>query len=243
MTLKAVFFDIDDTLFSTTRFARDARLNSVKAMCEAGLDLPENVVLRELEEVISEFSSNYDQHFDQLLRRLAPRITSRINPALIVAAGVVAYHDTKFQKLGPFPDVIPLLEFLGEAGLQAGIITHGLRIKQAEKLVRLGVLPYLDRRAIYISDQIGISKPNPKLYAYAVQEQQLVPREVLYVGDNPSHDIAPPQSLGIRTAYARRASKHKLEGTSIRPDHVIDDFEELRTILQSEYSVGRGLAS
>ena len=39
--LKAVLFDIDDTLFSTTHFARTARRNAVRAMVAAGLDVTE----------------------------------------------------------------------------------------------------------------------------------------------------------------------------------------------------------
>ena len=65
MALRAVLFDIDDTLFSTTRFAKAARTNAVRAMVQAGLDLPEELVLKELEEVVSEFTSNYDHHYDQ----------------------------------------------------------------------------------------------------------------------------------------------------------------------------------
>ena len=95
--LRAVLFDVDDTLFSTTAFARKARANAVRAMVEAGLGLPEEVVARELDEVIAEFSSNYDHHFDKLLQRLRPSALAQLNPALVVAAGVVAYHDTKFQ--------------------------------------------------------------------------------------------------------------------------------------------------
>ena len=66
--LDAVLFDIDDTLFSTTKFARRARNNAVRAMVAAGLGLSEAVVRAELDEVISEFTSNYDRHFDNLLR-------------------------------------------------------------------------------------------------------------------------------------------------------------------------------
>ena len=159
--LRAVLFDVDDTLFSTTAFARKARANAVRAMVEAGLGLPEEVVARELDEVIAEFSSNYDHHFDKLLQRLRPSALAQLNPALVVAAGVVAYHDTKFQGLAPFDDVIPLLEGLRAAGLVTGVVTHGWTVKQAEKLVRLGLVPHLDPRAVFISDQIGISKPNP----------------------------------------------------------------------------------
>jgi putative hydrolase of the HAD superfamily len=235
--LKAILFDVDDTLFSTTGFARRARRNAVRAMIRAGLDLPEDVVMRELDEVVAEFSSNYEHHFDKLLQRLRPASLRRVNAALVVAAGVVAYHDTKFRELVPFEDVFPLFEDLKRAGVRLGIITHGWTVKQAEKMVRLGLVPYLDPEAVFISDQIGISKPNPKLYQTALRDLGLEPQEVMYVGDSPEHDIAPPKSLGIVTVWARRAARHDIEGTGIEPDHVIRDFGELRVILRERYGL------
>ena len=235
--LKAILFDIDDTLFSTTGFAKKARRNAVRAMIEAGLDLPEEVVLKELDEVLAEFSSNYEHHYDKLLQRLRPPSLSRTNPALIVAAGVAAYHDTKFRELEPFEDVRPLLADLKAAGMRLGIVTHGWTVKQAEKLVRLKLVPYLDPRAVFISDQIGISKPNPKLYQVALADLGLRAPEVMYVGDSPEHDVAPPRSLGMVTVWARRGAKHGLEGSAIVPDHVVADFVELRGVLREHYGV------
>ena len=235
--LRAILFDIDDTLFSTTQFSRTARRNAIRAMIEAGLDVPEDEALRELDEVISEFSSNYDHHYDQLLRRLRPHGLDHLNSALIVAAGVAAYHDTKFRQLEPFSDVFPLLNALKVAGVQIGIVTHGWTTKQAEKIVRLGLLPYVDPQAIFISDQIGISKPNPKLYAQALTDLGHPPGEVMFVGDSPTHDVAPPQAVGMIAVWAKRAAKHGLEGTGIEPDHVVADFEELREILRTTYEL------
>jgi putative hydrolase of the HAD superfamily len=235
--LRAILFDIDDTLFSTSEFARRARANAVHAMVQAGLDISETVALKELEEVIAEFSSNYEHHYDKLLQRLRAQCVLRSNPALIVAAGVAAYHDTKFRELAPFTDVIPLLTALKAAGIRVGIITHGLTVKQAEKIVRLGLVPLLDPRAVFISDQIGISKPNPKLYLAALRELQLHPGEVMYVGDSPEHDIAPPQSLGMIAVWARRAAKHGIGTSGIVPDHVVEDFTQLAQILREQYGV------
>ncbi len=236
--LRAVLFDLDDTLFSTTTFARMARKNAVEAMVAAGLDLPAEEVSRELDEVIAEFSSNYEHHFDQLLRRLRLRTHPRADPALIVAAGVVAYHDTKFAALAPFPDVPPLLEALGKAGCTVGIVTHGWTTKQTEKLVRLGLVRHLDPRAIFISEQIGISKPNPKLWLVALEDLGLAPGEAMYVGDSLAHDIAPPRSIGMKTVWARRAARHAPPpGPEIVPDHVVDDFVALRTILREAYGL------
>ncbi len=232
-SLRAVLFDVDDTLFSTTAFAARARENAVDAMLAAGLSAPREEVLRELSEVISEFSSNYDHHFDKLLMRVAPGLPG--NPALIVAAGVAAYHDTKFRDLEPFPDVVPLLRDLVSAGLTTGVVTHGWTVKQAEKLVRLGLVPHLDPRAVFISEQIGISKPNPKLYQAAVRALGLEPGEVMYVGDSPDHDIVPAAAIGMITVYSRRASRYPIEGAV--PDHVVNDFGELRGILADDYGI------
>ena len=62
--LDAIFFDLDDTLFSTSRFAETARRASVDAMCLVGLRMDAEEVMQELREVVAEFSSNFDQHFD-----------------------------------------------------------------------------------------------------------------------------------------------------------------------------------
>jgi putative hydrolase of the HAD superfamily len=237
MTLRAVLFDIDDTLFSTTQFAKVARRNAVHAMVQTGLDLPEEVVLRELEEVLAEFSSNYDHHFDQLLKRLRPKSLQNVNPALIVAAGIAAYHDTKFRELRPFEDVVPLLSALRAVGVTTGIITHGWTIKQAEKIVRLGLVPHLDPRAVFISDQLGISKPNPKIYALALRDLGVSAGEAMYVGDSPSHDITPPKSIGMRATWAKRATRHARGLGDAIPDHEVDDFVSLRTVLRTEYGL------
>jgi len=105
-TLKAIFFDIDDTLFSTTEFAEKARRESITQMIRFGMNLSEKEALYELKEVISEFTTNYQHHFDKLLLRFPKSTTEGINPAILVAAGVVGYHQTKFKHLKPYPDVV-----------------------------------------------------------------------------------------------------------------------------------------
>ena len=94
--LSAVLFDIDDTLFGTTEFAGRARKNAVRAMCEAGLDLPIEDVERELAEVIAEFSSNYSRHFDKLLVRLGQVVARPARPRQDAAP--VVEEDVEEQK-------------------------------------------------------------------------------------------------------------------------------------------------
>src|SRR5688572_12875747 len=117
VSLDAIFFDVDDTLFSTSEFAEKARWSSCVAMHQAGLKLDPQVLMDELREVVSEFTSNYDHHFDQLLRRIPKRHYKGVNPGIIMAAAVIGYHDTKMRELVPWADAIELLRDLSQLDL------------------------------------------------------------------------------------------------------------------------------
>ncbi len=233
--LKAIFFDIDDTLFSTFQFAERARRAAVDAMCNVGLKMDADEVMAELREVVAEFSSNFDHHFDKLLLRIPRRHYKGVNPTVIVAAGVVAYHDTKMRELAPFEDAVILLRRLARTGLLLGVISAGLQVKQAEKILRLGLYEYMTPNAIFISDQIGINKPNPKLYRRACSDLNLRPAECMVVGDNPTHDIDPPNQIGMVTVRHRRSGKYTDVDGATEPDFEIRDFMELQQILEKEF--------
>ena len=130
--LHAIFFDIDDTLYSTSEFSEEARKNSLEAMIAQGLTMSKDQLFEELQEVIREFSSNYEHHFDKLLLRLPRRYYKGKNPAIIVAAGVMAYHDTKSRLLAPYEDAVEVLRLLSKTDLLLGVISEGLEVKQAE---------------------------------------------------------------------------------------------------------------
>jgi putative hydrolase of the HAD superfamily len=237
MALKAIFFDIDDTLYSTSEFSELARSNALEAMIEAGLAVEKHVLQEELDEVVGEFTSNYEHHFDKLLLRIPRRHYRGVNPAIIVAAGVIAYHETKMRRLAPYEDAIEVLRLLSKTQLILGVITEGLEVKQAEKLVRMRVNQYLSPNAVFISNQIGISKPNPKIYQRACSDLNLKPAETMYVGDNPAHDIDPPNEIGMVTVRMRRGGKYySLEGRTT-PRREVQNFWDLLDYLRQEFGV------
>jgi putative hydrolase of the HAD superfamily len=236
--LDAIFFDIDDTLYSTSEFAKLARLNSIHAMIQHGLRVTSVDAFRELQEVIREFGSNYGDHYHKLLLRLPPESYEGLNPAILIAAGVGAYHRTKFESLRPYEDVLEVFAALKEkTSLRLGIISSGLTIKQADKLVRLGVLQYLDPQAIFITDQLGIGKPNPKLYKKVCQQLELSPEVCMIVGDNPLNDIDPANAIGMITVLNRRGGRHLDAESKTRPTHVISDLWDLLEVLRTSYGI------
>ena len=234
--LDVVFFDIDDTLYSTTEFARTARRNAVRAMIGVGLDVTEEEGFAELDEVVAEFSSNYPEHFGRLLDRFGPECYERRNRAVLVAAGVVAYHRTKQDDMRILPDVEDTLAHLHGHGVRLGVISAGLQVKQAEKLIRLGALPYFDPNAIFFSDQVGVSKPNPKIYVKVCESVGVDPSRTLYVGDRPTHDVQPAKSIGMHTVhYTGAAGKHGDPREDVEAHHVLNEMWDLVGILREQY--------
>ncbi len=235
--LTAIFFDIDDTLFSTSVFADKARRAAVDAMLSLGLRTTREICIKELTEVVQEFSSNYGRHFDKVIDRLPREASAGFNKELLVAAGIVAYHETKWRELKVYDDVYEVLRWLGKRVPLRGIISAGLGIKQAEKVIRLRIHEFLSPHAIYFTEQIGINKPNPKLYRRVLQDLGLEPETTMYVGDNTINDIDPANEVGMITVHNRRSGRHAQVPGATEPDYSIGDFYELRAILTRDFGL------
>jgi len=233
--LALITFDVDDTLYSTTDFVRVARENSLKAMLAAGLDIDLDAVRAELNEVVSEFTSNDEHHFDRLLQRIPPHCLGGINPAILIAAGVAAYRDTVVHNLVPYEDVHEGIRRLHELGFRLGVASHGLTVKQAEKLVRLRVLQYLDKQALFFNEQLGMSKSNPKFFVRLAASLQLKPEQCLHVGDRPDRDVDPANAAGWVTVLNRRSGRyHQMVGET-PPAYTIHNFWDLTEVVERDF--------
>jgi len=233
--LSAVFFDIDDTLYPSTAFAQRARRSAVEAMVAAGLDVPVDHAARELEEVVREFTSNYGHHYDKLILRLAHALRPGAHPALVVAAGVVAYH-RRSEELEPFPDAVRLLEDLRATRLVRGVISNGYTVKQAEKLVRLRLDGHFSAGAFFVSEEMGVAKPQPRVFALACEALGVNPREALYVGDDPGKDVDPAHEARLWTCLRRGAGKHGVAPGVHAPDFDVNDLGELLPLLRARFT-------
>jgi len=235
--LKALFFDLDDTVYSITDFVAAARVQAVQAMIRAGLRGDEAVIRQELDEIVAEFGSNDERHFDKLLRRLPPEAIPEGGGLIVVAAGMVAYHQCKNRGLAPYEDAAETLRRLKEKRLLLGIVSAGVPIKQAEKVVRLGLHHLVEARHIHITEASGVAKTNPKIYVRACRAAGARPEECAYIGDNPVVDVDVPHRIGMRTFLSRRSGKYATVHGEVKPDHIVHNFWDLLEIIEREYEI------
>ena len=102
------------------------------------------------------------------------------------------------------PNTIAVLDMLKEKDCTINILSNtgfilGNTLKQL--LVMLGIADYFSFQ-LY-SDEMGNSKPSPKVYAQVLDETQklkpLFKEEVLHVGDNPVADLGGARQFGFRS--------------------------------------------
>jgi len=221
--IKAIFFDIDDTLYDSTRLAKMARRNSIKAMIDAGLPIrDEDEAYDILEGLIERFGSNYPHHYDELLKAVGLEWDPKI-----IAAGAIAYEHTKVGYLKPFPQVVPTLLKLKER-FALGVISNGLAIKQWEKLVGLGLHHFFD--VVVTSEEIGHEKPEREIFEFGIKKLGAKPEECLMVGDRPETDIAGAKKAGMRTLLLLRGKSRKTK-SSEKPDFEIEAHSEIFKVL------------
>lgn len=236
MTLRAVLFDIDDTLFATSEFAARARRRAVEAMTSAGLEIDTDSAYAELQDVVREFSSNYGRHFHQLITRLGDCVRPGVHPAIVIASGVRAYHATK-EHMHPYQDAIRLLDALRRTDLVRAVLSNGLTVKQAEKLVRLGLANAFSPAAIFISEEMGIAKPNTKIFRIVCQRLGVEAGEALYIGDNAPMDMDPAHEAGLLTCLRAGGGRHAGAKGRHPPDFVVQELTELIPILQERFGI------
>lgn len=223
--VKAILFDVDNTLYDSTRQVETARKNAIEAMIEAGLPTTAAKGIKLLDEIVGTYGSNYEGHFDILLKRLG-----LVPSPHIVAAGIVAYHNSKISMLRPFPDTVPTLLALRDRDLKLGVITDGVPVKQWEKLIRLGLQHFF--HTVIITDEVGIRKPSPELYKYAAGRLKVPTSECLMVGDRLDSDILGAHQAGMKTVRILQG-KYQLQKATKKnkPDYTINSLSGLLTII------------
>lgn len=92
-------------------------------------------------------------------------------------------------------------------------------------LAHYGLSPHLD--VMVFSDELGFAKPDPRIFARAVDGLGVAASDCAFVGDNPHTDIGGAQAAGL---YTVQIGDKRRDG--IVPDARIEDLNELLEALR-----------
>ena len=201
-----VLFDLDDTLFDHTATSRAAlRATTCELPFFAKVDfepfyqhysdLLEELHLRVLAGTCS-YAEARRLRFEGLLARYQPT-ASHADAERLADAYYVQYP----QQRQPVPGALALLQAL-RPHYRIGIITNNRTAEQADKLRFLGMTNLVD--ALITSEDVGVAKPDPRIFHAALQQLDARPEETVLVGDNWGADVLGAQAVGIRPLWLNR---------------------------------------
>jgi len=103
-----------------------------------------------------------------------------------------------------YPDVLPALDRLIDR-FRLGVLTNGFKVLVDLEFDQTKIAHYFEK--IFIADDIGYAKPDPRFFTYALKEMRVRANNVLYVGDAADIDVPGAKEIGIATVIVNRSDK------------------------------------
>ncbi|MBQ9605862.1 MAG: HAD hydrolase-like protein [Lachnospiraceae bacterium] len=234
--IKAVIFDLDDTLVSEYEFI----VSGYKYMSEYLADRLKHTP-QEIEERLWDLSKEtYSHAFNRLFDSYGEAYTEEELQKLIL---LYRSHpaDLRF-----YPDVYPVLKGLRERDILTGIISDGDPGRQKNK-IRTAVAQLPERYTVshwfdevILNDEFGgasYRKPNPHGFRVMAERLGVTADEMIYIGDNPAKDFHIAADLPVRTARIVRENgiynnKGYLNG--IKEKWNIDSLTDILQIVEDQ---------
>jgi putative hydrolase of the HAD superfamily len=244
MMIKGILFDLGSTLIEfqgewNDVMARGAQ-DQLAFFLAHGLRLDSETFLKRHHELIMTFIEKGAQDWieyssDRALKlALAEFGYADVPQALIDESlkALYAYGETLWR---PFPDTYATLDALRDRGYRLGIISNARDAGNVHRLIDHNRLrAWFD--PILISAEVGVRKPNPRIFQIVLDQWSIDPGEAIMVGDMLGADIFGAQNAGMRSVWATMQADRGANDThrdTIIPDAAIASLSELLPLLES----------
>jgi len=229
--IRAVIFDLDNTLVDFMAMKGKAVDAAVTAMIDAGLALSPAETRSRIDQIYQEKGIEYQTVFDSLLYDIFNKVDYKI-----LSAGIIAYRRAREAALVPYPHVHLTLMTLLKNGLLLGVVTDAPARAAWLRLCGLGFHHIF--HAVVTFDDTGVRKPRPEPFQKALEMLKLAPGEALMVGDWAERDMVGAANIGMKTVFARYGDTFGTVET--HADYEIRDVKELLSIISAENGAAAG---
>jgi FMN phosphatase YigB (HAD superfamily) len=127
------------------------------------------------------------------------------------------------------PDAIPFLEAISGKAVVALVANQEAGV--VDDLTRDGVAPFVDIWGI--SAIVGLEKPSPELFEWALAEAGVPASEAVHIGNRLDTDVRPARAVGLGTVWVVRgeAPVHPTAEQRAEPDLTVDSLVGLAELL------------
>jgi len=227
--IKAVLFDLDDTLWPIVPVIQRAEILLYDWLKMHAPAVTERVTIESMRERRQQLMAT-DPVYQLDLRILRHTVLTEafldagLDVRLVEQA--MAVFSKARNEVTPFEDVLPTLERL-QGRVILGSVSNGVADLDA-----IGIAHYF--RASVAAYRVGCAKPDAAIFHAACDALGIAPQDALYIGDDPLLDVEGAQKAGLRAAWITRT---ELGPARRLPDHVQPD-----AIFNNLYELDRWLA-
>lgn len=132
-----------------------------------------------------------------------------------------------YRELDTFPEVTDVLNRLKQGGMQTAILSNGAPDMLNAGVDAAGLGDILD--AVLSVEDVGVFKPDPRVYQLAVDRLGIAPAEICFMSSN-GWDAVGAAAFGFRVVWINRY-KQPAEQLPARPDVVLDSLSPLPDLL------------
>lgn len=229
MKYEIIIFDADETLFDFKKSEREAFKNT---MLEFGVDYEPKYHLKIYQDINTAIWKEFEEGLitqeklkTDRFRRLSEAINMDFDANELAKSYMNHLADGSFLLEG----AIALIESLKEK-YKLLIVTNGLTHVQNKRIKKSIIAHHFED--IVISEEVKVSKPNPKIFEIALKNFNHVDKsKVLMVGDSLTSDIQGGINFEIDTCWYNPNKIRNMK--NIKPTYEISSFDELRDLLLS----------
>jgi HAD superfamily hydrolase (TIGR02253 family) len=227
--IKAVIFDLDNTLVDFMAMKRQAITAAIDAMIDAGLKLTREEVQSRIDAIYKERGMEFQNVFDQLLYDVFQKVDYKI-----LSAGIIAYRKAREAALVPYTHVTMTLIELVKRGIKLAVVSDAPGREAWLRLCYLNFHHIFDH--VITFDDTGERKPSPVPFRKALELLSVEPSEAIMVGDWAERDMVGAAQVGMTTVFARYGDTFGTIESNAQYD--INDVSELLAVIDTEN--GRG---
>ena len=118
---------------------------------------------------------------------------------------------------------------------ELGILTNGKIVEQKQKIERMKLYDIISPDQVFISDEIGYEKPDPKSFHYALNKLNATSTDSIYVGDSWVNDIEGSINAGMSAVWVNDATVLPEDISSSAKIITIPSILDLEIALQSNF--------
>lgn len=237
MALKAVGFDLDDTLYDRNDVYRAVYNVMEKEIVETNVPFPE---------FITEFEKHSQFAYNQFMNDEIDRATYRTQRVIntydkfgfeITEEQAQVYEDNYVKNQNNLvfrADVVGLIEDLIQNNVDVFILTNGPSAGQRNKIEVLNITNWFPEDRIFVSAEVGLTKPDVEIFEYIEEKLNLKGKDILYVGDDFKSDIIGSQKSNWHSIYFSAEAK---DFTGLKNVTHATSFKEVSDILKDTYNI------